>query len=81
MSVYDNNYASFDAFKLGGVKMPELRYAYDSVLFSQTLKGLDNLTTPVKKHSEDQKLFLIIQKTNILSTDTSKQQNKNCHSK
>jgi hypothetical protein len=58
-----------------GIEIPELRYADDTVLLSQSTKGLDNLISE-KKHSADQNLFLNIQKTKILTTNKSKQQPK-----
>jgi hypothetical protein len=76
-----NNSNSFDALKVGEIEIPELRYADDTVLPSQNTKGLHNLITSVKKHSEDQNLFLNIQKTKIMSTDKSKTTTQNCHTK
>jgi hypothetical protein len=55
-------------------EISEFRYVYDTVLFTQSTKSLENLLTSVKKHREDHNLFLKIQKTKILSTDKPKQQ-------
>jgi hypothetical protein len=58
------------------IEIPQLRYADDTVLLSESTKGLVNLIISVKKYSEYRNLFLNIQKTKIISTDKSKQQPK-----
>jgi hypothetical protein len=72
----DDNYDSFDALKVGGIKISKLRYADDTVLLAHSSTTVDNFITSVKKHIEDQNLYINIQKTKILSTDKSKHQPK-----
>ena len=54
---------------IGGRKYPELRYADDTVLLSTTPEGLEKMIHAVKKHSENQNLYLNAKKTKILRTD------------
>lgn len=68
----DIEYVNFDPLTINGNLIPELRYADDTVLLSNSAEGIKHLITSVKKHSEDQNLYLNIQKTKIMSTDKSK---------
>uniref|UniRef100_A0A0B7AF76 Reverse transcriptase domain-containing protein n=2 Tax=Arion vulgaris TaxID=1028688 RepID=A0A0B7AF76_9EUPU len=56
----------------GGNMISELRYADNTVLLSNSVKVLEQLIQSVKKHSEDQNLFLNTKKIEIMSTDNAK---------
>ena len=60
---------TYDSLNIGGRKYPELRYADDTVLLSTTPEGLEKMIHAVKKHSENQNLYLNAKKTKILRTD------------
>ena len=72
----DPNNTKYHALNIGGFEIPELRYADDTVLLSNDIKGLEQLIKNTKKHSEAQNLYLNVQKTKIMSTDTTTQQPK-----
>ena len=57
---------TYDSLNIGGRKYPELRYADDTVLLSTTPEGLEKMIHAVKKHSENQNLYLNAKKTKIL---------------
>jgi hypothetical protein len=59
----------YDAFKIGGYKIPEIRYADDTVLLSTSQSGLENLIRSVQQNSEEENLYLIATKTKIMPTD------------
>jgi hypothetical protein len=46
-----DNYDSFYALKVGGLEIPELRYADDTVLLSQSTNSLNNLIKSVEIYS------------------------------
>ena len=71
---YEDHFDNFDSINIGGHNFPELRYADDTVLLSTTPEGLEKLIMSVKRHSEDQNLFLNAKKTKIMKTDKSKQE-------
>ena len=60
---------SFNAVKMHGKEVKELRYADDTVLFAQTPEGLRRLLQSVKTHSES--LYLNAKKTKIMNPDKS----------
>ena len=62
----DGVLTSFNAVKMHGKEVKELRYAYDTVLFSQTPEGLRRLLQSVKTHSESSGLYLNAKKTKIM---------------
>ena len=43
--------SEYDQLSVGGTTINELRYAYDTALFSTTPEGLNNLMQAVNKHS------------------------------
>jgi hypothetical protein len=57
---YDDNYLNYDPFTIGGNSIPELRYADDTVLLLNSNEALEQLIVSIKKHSEDQNLYLKI---------------------
>ena len=58
----DGELTSFNAVKMHGKEVKELRYADDTVLFAQTLEGLSRLLQSVKTHSESSGLYLNVKK-------------------
>lgn len=73
---YDETYGKYESFTIGGNEIPELRYADDTVILSNTPEGLEHLILAVKIHSEEQNLQLNIKKTKIMTTDRTTQQPK-----
>jgi hypothetical protein len=65
----DPDYQKFDPFNIGGHDIPELRYADDTVLLSNSPEGLEKLILSVKKHSEEQNLLLNAKKTKTMTID------------
>ena len=65
----DPEHDTFDSLNIGGRALPELRYADDTVLLSNTPEGLEKMINSVKHHSEEQNLFLNAKKTKIMRTD------------
>ena len=58
---------------IGGTDYPELRYADDTALLSQTPQGIEKMINSVRVHSEKQNLYLNAKKTKIMSTDKTKE--------
>jgi hypothetical protein len=58
-----------NALKIGGYKIPEIRYADDTVLLSTSQSGLENLNRSVQQHSEVENLYLNAAKTKRMPTD------------
>ena len=54
----DGELTSFNAVKMHGKEVKELRYADNTVLFAQTPEGLRRLLQSVKTHSESSGLYL-----------------------
>ena len=54
----DGELTSFNAVKMHGKEVKELRYADDTVLFAQKPEGLRRLLQSVKTHSESSGLYL-----------------------
>ena len=54
----DGELASFNAVKMHGKEVKELRYADDTVLFAQKPEGLRRLLQSVKMHSESSGSYL-----------------------
>ena len=67
----DGELTSFNAVKMHGKEVKELRYADDTVLFAQTPEGLRRLLQSVKTHSESIGLYLNGKKTKIMDLDKS----------
>ena len=68
----DGELTSFNAVKIHGMEVKELRYADDTVLFAQTPEGLRRLLQSVKTHSESSGLYLNAKKkTKIMDLDKS----------
>ena len=67
----DGELTSFNAVKMQGKEVKELRYADDTVLFAQTPEGLRRLLQSVKTHSESSGLYLNAKKTKIMDLDKS----------
>ena len=67
----DGELTSFNAVKMHGKGVKELRYADDTVLFAQTLEGPRILLQSVKTHSESNGLYLNAKKTKIMNLDKS----------
>ena len=67
----DGELTSFNAVKMHGKEVKELRYADDMVLFAQTPEGLRRLLQSVKTHSESSGLYLNAKKTKIMDIDKS----------
>ena len=67
----DGELTSFNAVKMHGKEVKELRYADDTVLFAQTPEGLRRLLKSVKTHSESSGLYLNAKKTKIMDLDKS----------
>ena len=53
----DGELTSFNAVKMHGKEVKELRYADDTVLFAQKPEGLRRLLQSVKTHSESSGLY------------------------
>ena len=47
----------YDAFEIGGYKIPEIRYADDTVLLSTSKSGLEKLIRSIQQHSEKENLY------------------------
>ena len=73
----DGELTSFNAVKMHGKEVKELRYADDTVLFAQTPEGLRRLLQSVKTHSESSGLYLNSKKTKIMDLDKSPNNNNN----
>ena len=69
----DGELTSFNAVKMHGKEVKELRYADDTVLFAQKPEGLRRLLQSVKTHSESSGLYLNAKKTKT-STKAQQQQ-------
>ena len=67
----DGELTIFNAVKMHGKEVKELRYADDTVLFAQMLEGLRRLLQSVKTHSESSGLYLNAKKTKIMDLDKS----------
>ena len=67
----DGELTSFNAVKMHGKEVKELRYADDTVLFAQTPEELRRLLQSVKTHSESSGLYLNEKKTKIMDLDKS----------
>ena len=67
----DGELTSFNAVKMHGKEVKELRYADDTVLFTQKPEGLRRLLQSVKTHSESSRLYLNAKKTKIMELDKS----------
>ena len=67
----DGELPSFNAVKMHGKEVKELRYADDTVLFAQKLGGLRRLLQSVKTHSESRGLYLNAKKTKSMDLDKS----------
>ena len=67
----DSELTSFNAVKMHGKEVKELRYADDTVLFAQKPEGLRRLLQSVKMHSESSGLYLKAKKTKIMDLDKS----------
>ena len=67
----DGELTSFNAVKMLGKEVKELRCADDTVLFAQTPEGLRRLLQSVKTHSESSGLYLNAKKTKIMDLDKS----------
>ena len=69
----DGEHTSFNAVKMHGKEVNELRYADDTVLFTQKPEGLRRLRVlqSVKTHSESSGLYLNEKKTKIMDLDKS----------
>ena len=67
----DGELTSFNAVKMHGKEVKELRYADDTVLFAQKPEGLRRLLQSVKMHSESSGLYLNAKKTKIMDLDKS----------
>ena len=65
----DGELTSFNAVKMHGKEVKELRYADDTVLFAQKPEGLRRLLQSVKTHSESSGLHLNAKKTKIMDLD------------
>ena len=65
----DGELTSFNAVKMHGKEVKELRYADDTVLFAQKPEGLRRLLQSVKTHSESSGLYLNAKKTKIMDLD------------
>jgi hypothetical protein len=59
----------YDAFEIEGYKIPEIRYADETVLLSTSQSDLKNLIRSVQHHSEEENLYLIATKTKLMPTD------------
>ena len=67
----DGELTSFNAVKMHGKEVKELRYADDTVLFAQKPEGLRRLLQSVKTHSESSGLYLDAKKTKTMDLDKS----------
>ena len=67
----DGELTSFNAVKMHGKEVKELRYADDTVLFAQKPDGFRRLLQSVKTHSESSGLYLNAKKTKIMDLDKS----------
>ena len=67
----DGELTSFNAVKMHGKEVKELRYADDTVLFAQKPEGLRRLLQSAKTHSESSGLYLNAKKTKIMDLDKS----------
>ena len=65
----EQNNSEYDDLSVGGTTITELRYAYDTALFSTTPEGLNNLVQAVNKHSSAYKLLINAAKTKIMELD------------
>ena len=70
----DGELTSFNAVKMHGKEVKELRYADDTVLFAQKPEGLLRLLKSVKTHSESSDLYLNAKKRQRSWTSTKAQQ-------
>jgi hypothetical protein len=59
----------YDAFKIGGYQIPEIRYSDDTVLLSTSQSGLEKLIRSVQQHSKEENLYLNAAKPKIMPTD------------
>ena len=67
----DGELTSFNAVKMHGKEVKELRHVDDTVLFAQKPEGLRRLLQSVKTHSESSGLYLNAKKTKIMDLDKS----------
>ena len=72
-NVRESDNEQFEALKIGGHALPELRYADDTALLSTSLNGIEKMIASVQKYSEKQNLYLNIAKTKIFTTDKMKE--------
>ena len=68
----DSELTSFNAVKMYGKEVKELRYADHTVLFAQKPEGLRRLLQSVKTHSESSGLYLNAKKTKTKIMDLDK---------
>ena len=68
----DGKLTSFNAVKMYGKEVNELRYADNTVLFAQKPEGLRRLLQSVKTHSESSGLYLNVKKTKTKIMDLDK---------
>ncbi|GFS24335.1 endonuclease-reverse transcriptase [Elysia marginata] len=66
---HDGQHLDFQAIKMNGEEVKELRYADDTALISKTPDGLNHILQSVKIHSEEKDLYLNPSKTKIMATD------------
>jgi hypothetical protein len=59
----------YDAFEIGGYKIPEIKYADDTVLLSTSQSGLENLIRSVQQHNEEENIYINAIKTKIMPAD------------
>ena len=70
----DGELTSFNAVKMHGKEVKELRYADDTVLFAQKPEGLRRLLQSVKTHSESSGLYLNAKKKRSWTSTKAQQQ-------
>jgi hypothetical protein len=54
--------------EIRGYKIPEIRYADDTVLLSTSQSGLEKLIRSIQQHSEKKNIYLNATKTKIMPT-------------
>ena len=66
---HDQRKNNYDEPAVQGLRLRDLRYADDTALLSTTTRGLENLITAVKDHSDCKGLQLNVKKTKIMDID------------
>ena len=61
--------SEYDELSVGGTNINELRYAYDTALFSTTPEDLNNLVRAVNEHSAAYKLSINAAKIKIMELE------------